>query len=242
MSFDFETVLILFSLVLVVGLITRELYPLNAKAAVTIGLLLLIWLGAVLLLAGGNVFNPLRSSPIPVGVGVLLPIFLGAIAIHRIPKFKNLLFSVSQRSLILIHMNRIIGAIFLWYYMQNRLPGIFTFSAALGDCLVAASAPFVVWIIRREKPYAETVFRIFHYVGILDFVAAVTLGALSSEGPQRLIFQNVPANAISSLPLVLIPTFGVPVIALAHWISLLKFYEARKNKSRRTNSDLNLTL
>ncbi|AOP36290.1 hypothetical protein A0128_19910 [Leptospira tipperaryensis] len=229
MSFGFEITLILFSLVSVIVLATRGLYGFNPKSAIVICLLLVAWLSVVFSLALKSAFSPPKPSPIPLAAGVMIPVILGTIALYRLPKFKNLLFSLSQQSLIQIHVSRILGAIFLWYYVENRLPGIFALSAGLGDCLVAISAPFVVWAIDHKKSYAPTVFKVFHFVGIVDFTAALTLGALSSEGPQRLIFQEVPSNAIASLPLVLIPTFGVPLIVLAHLISILKFKEARKN-------------
>ncbi|RHX84147.1 hypothetical protein [Leptospira stimsonii] len=96
--------------------------------------------------------------------------------------------------------------------------------------MVAVLTPFLLWAIHRNTFYAPRFFLVFHFIGILDFAAAITLGTLSADGPQRLIFQNVPSNLIASFPLVLIPTFGVPVIALAHFVSLFKFKEAREKK------------
>ncbi|PJZ52073.1 hypothetical protein [Leptospira adleri] len=231
MSLGIEITLILFSLVLGIALATRDLYKSNAKGAFSIYLFLSAWFGVVILLATNNVFTPAKHSPIPVGAAVMIPVVLSVIAIYRIPRLKKFLLSISQQNLIEMHIARLVGLIFLFYYFQNRLPGIFSMSAAFGDCLVAISAPFVIWAVNRKKSFAPKVFRFFHLIGLLDFAAAVTLGTLSAEGPQRLIFQSVPSNAIASFPLVLIPAFGVPVIILTHFISLLKFSEAKKTKS-----------
>lgn len=231
MSFGIEITLILFSLVLGIAFATRDLYKSNARGAFSIYLFLSAWFCVVFLLATNNVFTPAKHSPIPVGAAVMIPVVLGMIAIKRFPRLKKLLLSMSQRDLIKMHIARLVGLIFLFYYFQNRLPGIFSLSAAFGDCLVAISAPFVIWTINRKKSFAPKVFWIFHFIGILDFAAAITLGTLSAEGPQRLIFQSVPSNTIASFPLVLIPAFGVPVIILTHFISLLKFTEAKKEKA-----------
>ncbi|RHX89355.1 hypothetical protein [Leptospira stimsonii] len=230
MSFDLETAGILVSLFLGIGLATGRLFTFNPKGALLLCLFLVVWFGVILLLSLNRVFTPAKHSPIPVGATVMLPLILGPIAISRISKLRNFLLSIPQQSLIQIHLVRLIGMIFLLYYFQNKLPSIFASSAALGDCLVAVLTPFLLWAIHRNTFYAPRFFLVFHCIGILDFAAAITLGTLSADGPQRLIFQNVPSNLIASFPLVLIPTFGVPVIAVAHFVSLLKFKEAREKK------------
>jgi hypothetical protein len=57
----------------------------------------------------------------------------------------------------------------------------------------------------------------FTVLGIVDLVVALTLGAL--VGFQLLPFIP-PAPAISSLPLVLIPTVAVPLLLVLHIRSL----------------------
>jgi len=59
-------------------------------------------------------------------------------------------------------------------------------------------------------------------LGLLDLIAAVSLGVTSAEGsPVRIFFTDPNTALMSSLPWVLVPAFLVPLLA---WIHLALFY------------------
>jgi hypothetical protein len=55
--------------------------------------------------------------------------------------------------------------------------------------------------------------------GIADLVVAVTMGAMTSPGRAHLLAFDAPNLLISSYPLVMVPTFAVPLALIAPWPS-----------------------
>jgi hypothetical protein len=61
---------------------------------------------------------------------------------------------------------------------------------------------------------------VFNLFGLVDLVVAVGLGIMTSPGPLQ-VFQTSPtAELATHFPLVLVPTFLVPLACALHVISL----------------------
>jgi hypothetical protein len=56
--------------------------------------------------------------------------------------------------------------------------------------------------------------------GIADLVVAITVGAMTSPGRPHLLAFDAPNLLISSYPLVMIPTFAVPLALMLHGLVL----------------------
>ncbi len=77
----------------------------------------------------------------------------------------------------------------------------------------------MAWLYFRSRPGSRLLAGIWNIAGIADLVLAVTLGFLTSPSPfQRLAF-SLP-NELTAFPLVLVPTFAVPLAILLHLVSL----------------------
>jgi len=82
--------------------------------------------------------------------------------------------------------------------------------AGWGDVLVGATAPIIGHTLAtRRGPGAWAVALVWNALGVADLVVAVSLGVLSR------------ANAMLAFPLVLVPTFFVPLLLMAHGITIL---------------------
>jgi hypothetical protein len=67
----------------------------------------------------------------------------------------------------------------------------------------------------RRAAYAWCLF------GIADLVVAVTMGAMTSPGlPHTLLALQAPNLLITSYPLVMVPTFAVPLALMLHGLVL----------------------
>jgi hypothetical protein len=61
---------------------------------------------------------------------------------------------------------------------------------------------------------------IWNLLGMLDLVVAVSLGVMTSSGPAQ-VFRTTPTSEfITTFPLVLVPTFLVPLALVLHVVSL----------------------
>ena len=71
-----------------------------------------------------------------------------------------------------------------------------------------------------------------NFVGIADLMLAVSTGFLTSPSVFQVLSTNAPNYAITRFPLVLIPTFAVPVSILLH-LGALKHPDAQSVPSRQ---------
>ncbi len=69
-------------------------------------------------------------------------------------------------------------------------------------------------------------------LGIADLALALTLGFLSSPTPFQMIALDHPKRNIATYPLVMIPTFAVPLSILLHAPSLRQLARHRKSGNR----------
>jgi hypothetical protein len=88
------------------------------------------------------------------------------------------------------------------------------------------TAPWIVLSLIRRPGFASSrAFRLWNWLGLLDLVVAIGLGALSTA-----IATGLPGEITTApmafLPLVLIPAYLVPIFAMLHFAAL---YQARKS-------------
>ena len=129
---------------------------------------------------------------------------------------------------------RFLGISFVLLYAANRLPAPFAPVAGWGDIFVGATAPAVAWLVYRQAATARPILWIWNIIGLADLIAAITLGAVSSPGPIRLIFAEPDSGIMTTLPWLLIPGFLVPLLILAHigiFVRLTKTEEAVVNEN-----------
>jgi hypothetical protein len=122
---------------------------------------------------------------------------------------------------------RFAGFGFLALYRFGLLPGYFAWPAAIGDMTIAFTAPWIARALVRNPLFAATkTFVAWNLFGILDFVVAVSMGAIAP------LLLGDPAGSITTapmgeLPLVLIPAFFVPMFIIFHLIALFQARDAR---------------
>jgi hypothetical protein len=78
----------------------------------------------------------------------------------------------------------------------------------------------------RRSAYAWSLF------GIADLVVAIMMGAMTSPGRPHLFAFDAPNLLISSYPLVMVPTFAVPLALMLHGIVLLRLRRETTSTSR----------
>lgn len=120
-----------------------------------------------------------------------------------------------HRRIALFHTWRIAAAaMFFWYGSRGALPPQFWQHAAIGDLIAGIMA-----VIVAVGPQTRTRYLLFHLIGFADFVNAVGTGLAYT-------LHNAPRMApIVSLPLALIPLFGVGISGATH---LIAFHMLRK--------------
>jgi hypothetical protein len=187
------------------------------------GVILLVWLALSLILGANETFVRAPGTlPIPIIIGVLTPIVVFLVALWTAKPFRDFVMSLDLPVAAGIQAWRLGGLGFIALYVYGVLPGIFAWPAGLGDMAIGATAPFVALALRRQPDFAAgAFFRIWNLLGILDLVVAVSLGGLSSVLGLG-ISGAITTFPMAELPLVIVPTFFVPLFIMLHITSLLQ--------------------
>lgn len=184
---------------------------------------LLIWLAAALVLgANGSFVGEPGAPPLPIFFGVLVPIIVFLVAYVSIRSFHDFVMSLDLQLAAGIQAWRFAGLGFIALYAYGILPGVFAWSAGLGDIFIGITAVWVMQTLRRKPEFAASgLFRIWNLLGILDLVSAVSTGAYSAFRGIG-ITETVTTFPMGQMPLVLIPVFLVPLFLMLHFVSLLQ--------------------
>lgn len=199
--------------------------PAESGTGLFVALGLAGWFGIALALGTAEVYVTTGPTPplaLPVAVTVPVAVFLAGY--WGSPSIREFVLAADLRLATAIQAWRIGGFSFLALYTYGLLPGYFAWPAGLGDIAVGVTAPWLlVALARRPSLAASKSFVAWQVFGILDLVVAVGVGAL---GPR--IFDGDGASAtapMTYLPLVLVPTFFVPVFIILHLTAL---FQARR--------------
>ncbi|HEX4576722.1 MAG TPA: hypothetical protein VH117_05190 [Edaphobacter sp.] len=154
------------------------------------------------------------QPPLPLGLSVLIPIIAFAIWSAVSKAFRQFLLSLNPRTLTFVQAWRIAGLVFLVLYTYGILPGAFALPAGWGDIAIGATAPLVA--LKLATPSSRKSFIVWQLLGITDLVTAVGSGVAA-----RLINPHgIAADAMTVLPMSLIPTFAVPLFMILHFICI----------------------
>jgi len=187
------------------------------SAAVLVG-----WLGVALALGVSGVYQT-GSDQIPtIQYGILVPILIGAMLIMRSSSVARLIEAVPQHWLIGVQLYRALGIIFLILYGAGKMPGLFAWPAGVGDVLIGALAVVVAIAYARGPEKNGDLVWSWNILGLSDLIVAVATGMLTASSPIQQFAFDLPNELVGSFPLILIPTYLVPLSVLLHLASLTK--------------------
>src|SRR5690348_16182819 len=199
----------------------------------TVVAVLIAWLALVVLLgASGHFITPPRIPPWPIALGAGLPLVAFFALLRFSRAFRAFVLALDLRFVAAVQAWRWAGLEFLTLYSYGILPGVFAWTAGLGDMIVGFTAPAVAVALARNPAFAGTrAFARWNAFGILDLAVALGLGTLAS-----LRASGVPGEVTTApmayMPLLLIPVFLVPVFIMLHVAALLQGREVRAGGSR----------
>jgi hypothetical protein len=180
----------------------------NANYAKLTGGLIFVWFLFALIASALHLFNAAPNQPpLAFGLAAGIPIVIFAVWAAASQSFRQFLLSLNPRTLTFVQSWRIAGFVFVALYAYSILPGQFALPAGWGDIAIGATAPFVA--LKLANPQHRTSFIVWQFLGIADLVNAVGTGIAFNS-----------TNAMNVLPLSIIPTFGVPLFLMLHFISI----------------------
>lgn len=177
----------------------------SPRAAVTGGI---AWIAVALIL---GVTGTLAAVPTPGPQVLILALTVATIWATSRSALRSFVDAIPIRGLVAIHAGRFVGAVFLAMSAQGTLSPLFATRAGWGDIAAAAGALAVLSIGAPTTKARKRLYLGWNVFAVLDLVVAVmtaTFVALRGDSPG--------VAALFSAPLILVPTFYVPILFASH--------------------------
>lgn len=236
---SFESALLPLVAAIALGLIWMGAARMKAPAQLryaTAGALsaaLIAWLAAAQYLGAANAYFASTEAFVPTLMfGLLIPVIIAAIGLRLSGSVSSLVSAIPLPWLVAAQIYRVGGGIFLVLWADGRLPWQFALPAGFGDVATGTFAVAVAVLLARNAAGARRAAYAWCLFGIADLAVAVTMGALTSPGPAHLFARAAPNLLISSYPLVMVPTFAVPMALMLHGLVLWRLRRETVSNAR----------
>jgi hypothetical protein len=204
------------------ALARADFSPTSRIAAwVGVALILTLWIAAAWTLAAKGIFQRNVVGNLPsLPVAIFLPVLLGSLVLTRSEAVASLLDATPASWLVGIQVYRVLGGVFLIYWIHGTMPGAFALPAGIGDVGTGVLAlPAAVWVA-SGSPNGRRIGIRWNVLGLIDFAVAITMGLLTAPGPAHLLARDHPNQQIATFPTAMVPAFVVPFSTLLHVLSL----------------------
>jgi hypothetical protein len=223
----FESTLRPFVVVIGLGLIWMGAARMEGSArsrygtAGALSVVLLAWLAVAQYLGSANAYFATGEGAVPtVLFGLLIPLMVAAVGVRLSRRVASLVSAIPLPWLVASQVYRVGGGIFLVLGADGRLPWQFALPAGIGDVVTGCLAVVVATLLAQGSPGALRAAYSWCLFGIADLVVAVAMGGMTSPGRIHVLALDAPNLLISSYPLVMVPTFAVPLALMLHGLVL----------------------
>ena len=182
---------------------------------------LIAWLAVAQYVGSANTYFATAETAVPtVLLGLLLPLIIAAVGLWRSRNIASLVGAIPLSWLVAAQVYRVGGGIFLVLLADGRLPWQFALPAGIGDVTTGFVAVVAAALLAQKAAGARRAAYGWCLFGIADLVVAITMGAMTSPGRAHLLAFETPNLLIRSYPLVMVPTFAVPLALILHGLVL----------------------
>lgn len=132
--------------------------------------------------------------------------------------------ALSQLRLISVHIVRLpVERILFDLYLAKKVPKSMTFVGGNYDIVIGLSATLLVlYVLLTQRQLPMRLLRVWNMVGLLFLLNIVVTAVLSAPLPFQTFAFDQPNVAVMEFPYTLLPAFIVPVVCLAHLLSLAR--------------------
>ena len=186
-----------------------------------LSVILIGWLAIAQYLGSANVYFATGDAGVPtLLLGLAIPLMAAAAGLRLSGAIASLVAAIPLPWIVAAQFYRVEGGIFLVLWADGRLPWQFALPAGIGDVATGLLAVVAAARLARNADGARGAVYAWCLFGIADLVVALMMGALTSPGPPHLLAFEAPNLLITSWPLVMVPTFAVPLALMLHGIVL----------------------
>jgi hypothetical protein len=207
--------------------------PASAKSRYTtagaLSVVFIGWEAVAQYLGAANTYLATIENPPAVPTvlfGLLIPLAVAAIGLWQSESIARLVSAIPLHWLVAAQVYRVGGGIFLMLWADGRLPWQFALPAGIGDVATGIVAVVVASRLAQNTIGARSATYAWCLFGIADLVVAIAMGAMTSPGRVHLVAFDAPNLLMTAYPLVMVPTFAVPLALMLHGLVLLRLRRA----------------
>ena len=149
----------------------------------------------------------------------------------QLESIARLVSAIPLHWLVAAQVYRVAGGIFLVLWADGRMPWQFALPAGIGDVVTGIVAVVVAAQLAQNAIGAGRAAYAWCLFGIADLVVAVAMGAMTSPGRVHLLALDAPNLLVTAYPLVMVPTFAVPLALMLHGLVLLRLQRGAASNS-----------
>ena len=187
-----------------------------------------VWFAAAIVVsASGILYDPPRPL-LPVLIWApVLAFLVGFTSSHRL---RQLVLSLDLRWLISFHLVRVpIGVLFLLMEAAGRLPAEFAIKTGVGDIAVGFTTVLAIACVPLLSTLRKRTVLVWNTLGLADILMVFVVA-------QQQLFLSGNPNALVELtrfPLLIVPTFVVPMILITHFLVFAKLWRSRTARGHK---------
>jgi hypothetical protein len=195
-----------------------------------IALAFVAWQAMAQYLGSANAYlsGPMFILPL----SLVAPLTIGTLGLLLSGRVSSLVSSIPLPMIVLAQVYRVGGGIFLVLWADGQLPWQFALPAGVGDVATGIGAVVISVMLARNAAAAYRAAYIWCFFGIADLVVAIVTGAMTSPGPLHLLALEAPNLLVTAYPLVMVPTFAVPLALLLHGTMLWRLQRPKSSTGR----------
>ncbi len=141
----------------------------------------------------------------------------------KLPLAQKIIEKTKLSELIGLHIFRLVGSTFIFLGIYDALPKHFAYLAGIGDVLAALSSIFVVYALKKEKPFAKKLAYVWNVFGLADILMTAVLANVLTKISMDSGVMGV--DTLARFPFSLIPAIAPPTIIFLHVLIFRKLKE-----------------
>ncbi|GAA4303205.1 hypothetical protein [Nibribacter koreensis] len=193
--------------------------------------LLVGWLGVVSVLALTGFMGNFELAPLNM-IPAILPPLIAVLLVTFHPKTQSFIDHLPAKGLLVLQVFRVPVEIFLWWlFLANALPARMTFEGTNWDVLSGLAGPVFATLCFGAGRHHHKLATIYNVLGLALLLNIVLNGILTLPTPFQAFHDAPGALIMTQFPVMVLPTFLVPLAYALHAFSLRKAWLARKHPS-----------
>ncbi|MEY4935974.1 MAG: hypothetical protein RIS64_2333 [Bacteroidota bacterium] len=190
-------------------------------------IVLFSWLGIQAVISLLGFYQNSYAMPPRFGFLVLPPVIL-IITLFVTEKGKQIIDSFDMKMLTIFHIVRIpIEIVLFWLFLNKTVPALMTFEGRNFDILSGLTAPFIYYFGFVKQNLSRNVLLSWNFICIGLLINIVANAALSIASPFQQFGFEQPNIAVLHFPFVWLPGCLVPMVLLAHLVTIRHIFLKR---------------